>query len=185
MHTSLRLIKRASRGRACCSDSHSITWPLLRSDSPWPGIAGLQYCNITMWHSAQHWRHCVFLHTLSFSQIHTHQCTQTTHTHTHVRAPLFSLLRLLLCQIILFSYQTLAPDTPTHTHTHAHPQPSPWPFSSSRSVCTLETACSLCLEQRQMRDEARLCIRNHRLQWTSSDVNLQFNLDLNCKVVVF
>lgn len=49
-------------------------------------------------------------------------CTLCLHSqiHTHMCAPLFSLLRLLLCQIILFSHQTVAPGTHTQTHTQMH-----------------------------------------------------------------
>lgn len=84
VHTSLWLIMRAGRDYGYHSDSHRVTCPLLWSESPWPETREL-YCNITMSHSAQHWRHYVFLHIVLF-QIILFICTRSTPTHPHMHA---------------------------------------------------------------------------------------------------
>lgn len=102
VHTSLWLINRAGRDHAYHSDSHRITCPLLRSESPWHETRELHYCSITMSHSAQHWRHYVFLHNVLCQIIictrstptHARACTQT-HTSSAFTMAAIQLLRFL------------------------------------------------------------------------------------------
>lgn len=124
---------RASGGHTCRSDSHGVTWPLLQSDSPWPGFAGLQYSNITMWHSAQHRRHCVFIHTVS--DIYT-----LTHTHTHKCVHLYFLSSAH--RSAKSSFLATKHEQPPHTCTHT-PALSPLrgrPPAPARSCCLEQKA---------------------------------------------
>lgn len=86
--------------------------------------------------------------------------TQTMHTSTHLHAPLFSPLHLLLCQIIPFQL----PNTSTHTHarTLAHPlyglSPAPALYTS-----------------------IFVCIISHCLQCKNTDAKQRFKLVINHK----
>lgn len=124
-------IERAEAMRAALTHM-VITRPLVSSESPWPGIVGLQCCNITEWC----WRHCVFLQTHR-----PHKCAYCFAKSSSLASK---------CR------HTIPTHTLTHTHTCSHT------FSFQLLLSTLGTNCSHCQKERQLRDEAKSCICDHK-----------------------
>lgn len=102
------------------TDSLRVTWPLLRSDSPWPGISELQYSNVTLCTALQ----ALCPHTLCVSPPNAHK------GRTHAWASIFTPPPSTSAKSSFSANKHLDPHPHPRTWTHTRPRSCLRPFSS-------------------------------------------------------